>query len=92
MLKHRLDPKLRVLCCSLLVGLLAAPMPADAQGAPPAPQVTIASPLAQKITEWLAGQVGGNVSAPQPGPKPVRPATLPEPATPENLAAMPAGE
>ncbi|MFY7777112.1 MAG: efflux RND transporter periplasmic adaptor subunit, partial [Elstera sp.] len=46
-------PKLAAAPAALLVaGLSLAPLTARAQGAPPAPPVTVAAPLAQKVTQW----------------------------------------
>jgi RND family efflux transporter MFP subunit len=46
-------PKLAAAPAALLVaGLSLAPLAARAQGAPPAPPVTVAAPLAQKVTQW----------------------------------------
>lgn len=46
--------RFRTACTALmlLVSATAAPYAALAQGAPPAPPVTVAPPLAQKITQW----------------------------------------
>ena len=46
-------PKLAAAPAALLIaGLSLAPLASRAQGAPPAPPVTVAAPLAQKVTQW----------------------------------------